>query len=41
MGAFTYNGNAVNLLVKAIVEEEYHIPMPGVFLLFVESPLHA
>lgn len=31
MGALTYIGNAPNLLVKAIVEEEYHIPMPSFF----------
>jgi Na+/H+ antiporter NhaD/arsenite permease-like protein len=31
MGALTYIGNAPNLLVKAIVEEEYDIPMPSFF----------
>lgn len=29
MGALTYIGNAPNLLVKAIAEEEYHVKMPG------------
>lgn len=31
MGALTYIGNAPNLLVKTIAEEEYRIPMPSFF----------
>ena len=34
MGALTYIGNAPNLLVKAIAEEEYRVKMPN-FLQYI------